>query len=106
MNIKIAARHFNASESLQATVQEMAEKLVRFYPEITDVSVVLDAEKKNLRRAEFNVNILHRTVSGRSEAENMGKALDQALEKIMRQLKKENEKLKSHKAQPVAEVVA
>lgn len=105
MNIKVTARHFNASDALQQSVQEAAESLQRFYPNITDINVILDAEKKNLRRAEFIVNILHLTVSAEAEEENMGKALDVALERVERQLKKENEKLKSHKAQPVASVV-
>ena len=106
MNIKVTARHFNASDALQARVQEEAERLRKFYPQITDISVILDAERKNVRRAEFIVNILHQTVSAGAEEENMGKALDLAIERIERQLKKENEKLKSHKAQSLSSVVA
>ncbi len=105
MNIKVTARHFNASDALQQSVQEAAENLQKFYPNITGINVILDAEKKNLRRAEFIVNILHQTISAEAEEENMGKALDVALERIERQLKKENEKLKDHKAQPMASVV-
>ncbi|HSQ42501.1 MAG TPA: ribosome-associated translation inhibitor RaiA [Fibrobacteraceae bacterium] len=105
MNIKVTARHFNASESLQGKVQEEAERLQKFYPAITDVTVILDAERKNTRRAEFIVGILHHTVAAVGEEENMGKALDSAIERVERQLKKENEKLKSHKAQPTASVV-
>lgn len=105
MNIKVTARHFNASEALQARVQEEAERLQKFYPNITDITVILDAEKKNLRRAEFIVNILHNTITAEAEEENMGKALELAIERAERQLKKENEKLKDHKAQPMAAVV-
>jgi putative sigma-54 modulation protein len=105
MNIKVTARHFNASEALQQKVQEEAERLQRFYPNITDITVILDAEKKNLRRAEFIVNILHNTITAEGEEENMGKALEIAIERAERQLKKENEKLKDHKAQPVASLV-
>jgi len=106
MNIKVTARHFTASENLQNRVQEAAENLQKFYPNITDVTVILDAEKKNLRRAEIIVNVLHQTIAAEGEEENMGKALEIAIERVERQLKKENEKLKSHKAQPMAEVVA
>ena len=106
MNIKVTARHFNASEDLQARVQEVAENLQKFYPNITGISVILDAEKKNLRRAEFIVSILHQTISADAEEENMGKALEVAIERTERQLKKENEKLKDHRAQPTASVVA
>jgi len=105
MNIKVTARHFSASEALQEKVQDVAENLQKFYPNITDITVILDAEKKNLRRCEFIVNILHHTITAEGEEENMGKALEIAIERIERQLKKENEKLKSHKAQPMASVV-
>lgn len=106
MNIKVTARHFDASEALQVRVQEMAENLQKFYPSITDISVILDAERKDSRRAEFVVNILHNTITADASEENMGKALEVALERIERQLKKENEKLKNHKAQPIAAVVS
>ena len=105
MNIKITARHFAASENLQSAAQAEAERLQKFYPGITGVSVILDAEKKNLKRAEFIINILHQTITAEAEEENMGKALEIAIERAERQLKKENEKLKSHKAQPMAAVV-
>jgi len=99
MNIQVTARHFNASESLQERVQEAADNLQKFYPNITDISVVLDAEKKNLRRVEFIARILGQTITAEAEEENMGKALEIAIERVERQLKKENEKLKSHKGQ-------
>jgi len=105
MNIKVTARHFNASDALQAKVQEASENLQKFYPNITDISVILDAEKKNVRRVEFVVHVLGHTVTAEGEEENMGKALEVAIERVERQLKKENEKLKSHKAQPAAAVV-
>ncbi len=106
MNIKVTARHFDASENLQTRVQEMAENLQKFYPGITDISVILDAERKDSRRAEFVVNILHNTITAEAVEEHMGKALDVALERVERQLKKENEKLKDHKAQPTATLVS
>lgn len=106
MNIKVTARHFSASEALQTRVQEVAENLQKFYPNITDISVILDAERKDSRRVEFVVHVLHHTVTAEGVEENMGKALEVALERIERQLKKENEKLKDHKANPTASVVA
>jgi putative sigma-54 modulation protein len=105
MDIQITARHFNASEALQERVHSQISKLERFYPNITDAVVVLDAEKEHLRKVEVKMNILDKTIAAKGEEENMGKALDSVLKKLERQLKRENEKLKDHKSQPIVELV-
>ena len=105
MDITITARHFNASAGLQERVQEEIEKLGKFYPNITGVSVVLDHEVELKRRCDITVNIVGATVVASADEENMGKAIDTALERVKVQLKKQNEKQKDHKAQPVSEVI-
>ncbi|HOG67909.1 MAG TPA: HPF/RaiA family ribosome-associated protein, partial [Fibrobacteraceae bacterium] len=54
MDISISARHFNASASLQARVQEEIEKLGKFYPNITSATIVLDHEVEHMRRCEIS----------------------------------------------------
>lgn len=105
MDITITARHFNASANLQERVQEEIEKLGKFYPNITGASVVLDHEVEHLRRCDITMNITGSVVVASADEENMGKAIDVALERVKVQLKKQNEKQKDHKAQPVSEVV-
>lgn len=106
MNIQITSRHFHASDALNEKIETQVKKLARFYENITDAVVILDAEKKNLRSVEIKMNILDKTISASAGEENMGKALDSALSKMERQLKKAKEKLKSHKSQPVVELVS
>lgn len=106
MNIQVSARHFNASESLQARVQEEAERLQKFYPNITEVSIVLDAERKNARKVDMVVKIRQQTIKATAEEENMGKALDAAFERVERQLKKENEKQKTYRGESLSSVAA
>lgn len=105
MNIQITARHFNASASLQATVQEEVSKVQKFYPNITDISVIVEQDAKEQRSVEIIANILGGTVSASALEENFGKTLDVAIERLKVQLKKQNEKLKDHKAVPMAEAV-
>jgi putative sigma-54 modulation protein len=101
MNIQFTARHFHASPELQTRMDEELRKLSRFHDRITEASIILDSEKKNVRSAEIIVKIVEKTISAHAEEENMGKAIDVAFSRIERQLKKENEKIKEHKAQPI-----
>lgn len=106
MNINITARHFTASASLQAIIQEEVSKVQKFYPNITDVNVIVEQDAKEQRSVEISANIPGATVSSSACEENFGKTLDVAIERLKVQLKKQNEKLKDHKAAPIAEVVS
>lgn len=105
MDLTITARHFDASAGLQERVREEMGKLEKFYPNITGASVVLDHEVEHRRHCDISVNITGGVVVASADEENMGKAIDVALERVKVQLKKQNEKQKDHKAQPVSEVV-
>lgn len=105
MDITISARHFNASASLQDRVQEEIDKLGKFYPNVTSANIVLDHEVEHMRRCEISLNITGAVVIASADDENMGKAIDTALERAKIQLKKYNEKQKDHKGQPVADLL-
>ncbi len=103
MNIQITSRHFKSSSELKDNIKEMVNKLSKFYDSITAVHVILDAEKKNIRHAEIIVNVRDKSICVSNEADNMRKAVEKAFDKAGRQLKKENQKLKGHRAQRLME---
>ncbi len=105
MKIQITARNFHASPQLHASLKESLERLERFNDSITGAHVILSNEKSGARRAEVIVKILDKSVCAQAEEDNMGKAMETMLERIERQLKKENEKLKIHKAVPISEAM-
>lgn len=105
MDIQFSARHFNASAGLQDRIQEEMDKLAKFYPNITSASVVLDHEVEHQRHCEITVNITGSQVVASADEENMGKAVDVALDRVKIQLKKANDKQNDHRAQPVSDVV-
>jgi putative sigma-54 modulation protein len=86
-------------------VQEEIDKLGKFYPNVTSVNIVLDHEVEHMRRCEISLNITGTVVIASADEENMGKAIDVAIERAKIQLKKYNEKQKDHKAQPVADLL-
>jgi ribosomal subunit interface protein len=106
MKIQITARHFHASPQLHANLKESLEKLAKFNDSISGAHIILDEGKGAIRRAEAVVKILDKSLCALAEEDSMGKAIESMLEKIERQLKKENKKLKVHKSVPMSEVVA
>jgi putative sigma-54 modulation protein len=106
MKIQITARHFHASPQLHASLKESLNKIEKFNDSITGAHIILDAERSGTRRAEIVVSILDKTVCAHAEEENMFKAIESMLDKVERQLKKENEKLKIHKSLPASSLVA
>lgn len=98
MEIQITSRHEKASQSLQDTITEELERLEKFYDRITSCRVILDAQRGK-QIMEIVMNMAGHTVAATAKAENLGKAIDSAIMKVERQLKKINEKIKRHKGQ-------
>ncbi|MDG5815041.1 ribosome-associated translation inhibitor RaiA [Chitinispirillales bacterium ANBcel5] len=96
MEIQITSRHSKASQALQDTITSEIAKLEKFSDKITSCHVILDSEHVD-RTVEITMNSRGHQVVGAARAENIGKAIDSAIEKVTRQLKKINEKVKNHK---------
>ena len=97
MEIQITSRHTKASQELQDTLTDELNKMEKYFNKITSCHVVLDSEHVD-KVVEITMNTLGRQVVAIAKAENLGKAIDEALTKTERQLKKLNQKIKSHKA--------
>jgi ribosomal subunit interface protein len=106
MKIQITARHYNASQHLHQNLAGSAERFARFNDSVEGVHFILDAGQPGAGRAECIVKIRGKAVVARAEEAAMGKAIEAMLEKIERQLKHENEKLKIHKAEPLSAAAA
>ena len=106
MNIQITARHYHASQQLHQNLVESLEKLSKFNDSITGVHIILDAGQAGIGRAEAVVSIADKSLVAHAEEGSMGKAIEAMLDKTERLLKKENEKIKLHKAAPLVAAVA
>jgi len=97
MEIQITSRgDTKASQELQATISAEVSKLEKFYDKITSCHVIIGSEGLN-KTVEITMSVQGHQVVGEARAENLGKAIDDAVEKVGRQLKKLNERVKSHK---------
>lgn len=95
MEVQLTVRHSKAAPEIQQHIQEEVDKLEKYYQKITSCHVVLDTEHTQ-KVAEIVMNVQSHTLSATASDENIAKAVDSAVAKIERQLKKINEKIKKH----------
>lgn len=97
MNIQITARHATKiSRETQDYLKSELKSLEKYHDKITSCHVILDSEHLD-KKVEIILNVQGHSFNAKSKSENFGKSVDDALDKIVRQLKKSNEKLKNHK---------
>ena len=106
MQVKVTGRHFDASNELQASIEAQVVALAKYNDRITGAHVILDKQPNEIRSAHADLSVAgHGVLSASSEAETMGKAVDDLFEKLTRIVKKENERSKDHRAPPTDTVV-
>ncbi len=101
MNIQITTRHeSHISDETRAFIEAEVEHLGQFYDKITTAHFICDREEhKNGQEdmVELVLSVDGNNLSAKATEENLGKAIDSVIEKMTRQLKKKNEKVKAHK---------
>jgi putative sigma-54 modulation protein len=96
MKISVTFRNIEGEEWFKNYVEEKLSKLKKYIERPVDVRVVLSVEKfRNV--AEINMMDNGMNVNAKEEAKEMSLAIDEAVEKIERQLKKHREKMRIHK---------
>jgi putative sigma-54 modulation protein len=93
MQVVISGKHFDLSDRLRSHIEARADKLQRFYDPIIDCQVKVTEEKA--KRADLIVNVQKHLLKATGEAGSIYLAVDQAMEKMERQLKKLNTKQRS-----------
>lgn len=78
--------------------------LEKYYDKVTSCHVILDSEHL-LKTVDITASIKGKTLNATAKEENLGKAVGEALDKIIQQLKKINQKVKSHKKVPIDEPI-
>lgn len=92
MRINITARHFKLKDELKQFTEKEIQRLQKYYDQIIDAEVVLEWQKIH-RRAEIKMTVYGTVLTAQYRADEMHKAINGAIEKMERQLKKYKEKL-------------
>ncbi len=98
MTVEITARHMDATAALQDYALRKAEGLKQEFAQVESIHVILDVQKHR-HIAEVVVQAKHRHRSEAEEtADNMKAAIDAAVDKTERQLRRLRDKTQDHKA--------
>jgi len=96
MNVSVTARHFELTPDLKEHAETRLGKLHKFQDGLMKANVVLEIEKyRNL--AEISVHGRHGDYSGKAIAEKMPTAIDQACEKVEKQIRRSARKQHTHR---------
>ena len=96
MKIDITGRHVSVTEALKSYVTQRIEKLDRHFDGIQSVHVMLDVEGDH-QVAEIVVTCSRgATLVGTAKMEDMYAAIDQAVDRVLRQTTRHKERLKDH----------
>jgi ribosomal subunit interface protein len=99
VRVQIMARHCNVPDALLSRTEEHIQKLSRYDPCVSSAEVIYTEEKRS-RKAEVVLNI------DRGEpvvARGLRSALDKAMDRITRMLKRERQQHRDHRAPPLPE---
>ena len=94
MNIQITSRKFRAKDSLKQFINKELKTLEKYNDEILEANVVLSYThiKDSIKTAEVVIKIPGKVLSVSETSEEYSKSVSIAIEKLVRQLKKEKTK--------------
>lgn len=97
MSIRITGRTGDVTTAMKAKAAAKVEKFSRFYDRITWVDVVLDVDRER-NKVDMSAGLNQgQTVVGKAESDDMYAAIDLAIDKITRQLRKHKERQRDHR---------
>lgn len=101
MQISISARHGDLSAATQEKIDEKVAKLTRYFDRVTSIQVTVDLEHREAPLVEVRISAEHtEDFVATDSSSNVLAALDGAVQKIERQLRKHKEKLTGHHKTP------
>ncbi len=104
-NITVSGRHVHVTEAMKTYASDKVAKLERFGNRIIDVTITMD-----IQRFQHKVDIVlkygHTLIKSHAATTDMYVSIDQAVDKLEKQLNKYRSRLQDHylKAHPVVEV--
>ncbi len=96
MRISVTFRHMEPTEAIREYAEAKLAKVKRYLDEPIEASVVLELEKYR-HIAEVTLNAGRNVINCREETNDIYGAIDLAMDKLERQVKKHKEKIRSKK---------
>ncbi|MFN1833807.1 ribosome hibernation-promoting factor, HPF/YfiA family [Balneola sp. MJW-20] len=98
MKTTFTARHFEASASLQEYSRDTVQKLENYYDRIVMCDIILEPSSSNEdpQQAEIILKVPKKVLTASAKAGTYEQAVHDAVENIIRQLKKYKDKMSTY----------
>jgi putative sigma-54 modulation protein len=100
MQSRTTARHFDLTEELKSFTAKEIDKLEKYFNNIIDTHLILDAEKSRMT-AELKVKVHGTILTSKVRSFDMYESVEKVIDKMEQQLKRYKERLKDKKAKTV-----
>jgi putative sigma-54 modulation protein len=105
VRVQIAERHCDVPDEVLDRTQQQIDRLAKYQPRASAAEVVY-SEEKLTRKIEVIIHIDgSEAVVAHADAPEFRAALDQAVDRLRRQLRKQRERRRDHKAPPLSKGV-
>lgn len=106
MRVQVAARHCHIPQPIRERAEELLGKLTKYEPGIASADMVFE-EEKLLKRVEVILSISRsEPVIATGEGQDFRTALDKAVDRLSRMLKRRRSQTTDHKAPPLSDGAA
>ena len=102
MEIIVSGRQFDVDSALRAYVEQKLSLLPTEYGKLTSARVVM-SEERGRHIVEGHIYGKHMTLNAKGRSHVVHEAMDEAFEKLERQLRKHVERIHDHRALPLNE---
>lgn len=96
MEVTITGRHIEITQPLHDYVTKKLERVSRYFEKILDARVILEVIKKN-HEVEIVLDVNGLTLRSKGSSPDMYASIDQAVDKMERQIKRYKDKITRHK---------
>ena len=97
MQISMTFRHMTPTDAMKELIEDKVSKVKKYLHGPIEANVVLSVEKFR-HTAEINIAGDRLTIIGKEETDDMYSAIDMALDKLEKQIKKSKEKIRERRS--------
>ena len=110
MNTSIVGRHVELTDAIKNYINDSIEVFKKFNLDIISVNSIISQEEKHGKKAfsfEFTLNIAHLdTLVVKQKDKDLYSAIDIAVDRVSKALRRHHDKIAAHKATKLTEVVS
>jgi putative sigma-54 modulation protein len=94
IKVSVTFRHTQPTEALKSYAEQKIHRVGKYFSHPLDAHVILAVDSKECQVAEVELHTHGATILGKERHEDLYAAIDLAIDKIERQIKKQKEKTK------------